>query len=148
MNLVRICFHFFSFHLNILIFFYRLGPCQHTSLIILAYLSLISIWQIILRYFKIFRKYYEGGIPMCNYLFKDNNGDTRAIWKICSKLTKKTTGWHRSHYFGVFVNLVIWWWLLWCFHYWFWTSKYWLGFWGKIVMENDLDSLFLLWKTI
>ena len=93
----------------------------------LAYLSLISIWQIVLRYFKIFRKYYEGGIPMCNYLFKDNNGNTRAIWKICSKLTKKTTGWHRSHYFGVFVNLVIWRWSLWCFHYWFWTSKYWLG---------------------
>ena len=66
--------------------------------------------------------------PAAIYLFKVNNGNTRTMCEICSKLTiniSKQCYWHR---FGVFiVNMNRFHTLFLCFHCWLWTSKCRLG---------------------
>ena len=37
------------------------------------------------------------------YLFKINDGKSKTIWEICSKLIIETPGWRRWDHFGVFV---------------------------------------------
>ena len=67
-------------------------------------------------------------LPSQNYLFKVSIGNTRTMYKLCSKLTRKTP--ERRHWRcpGVFVVrfekiLLIFIWL----HSWLWTSKYLMG---------------------
>ena len=54
--------------------------------------------------------------PSIIYMFKVNNGNTRTMCEICSKLTIKTT--ERRHIFHT---------LFWCYHCWLWTSECHLG---------------------
>ena len=62
---------------------------------------------------------YPAGI----YLFKVNNGNTRAMCEICLKLTTKKSKWRQWRRSGVFIvnfeQIVVWL----CFHCWLWTSK-------------------------
>ena len=79
-----------------------------------------------------------------NYLFKDNNRNTRTSCEICSKVTKKTPErrqWRRS---GVFiVNLNIFHTLFQCFYFWLRTSNCLLG---SNVSKSSYFKMFLIFN--
>ena len=69
------------------------------------------------------------------YLFKvNNNGNTRAMCKICLKLNdvlKSCSVVFIVNFKLCFFYCSLWNWvqtMFWCFHCWLWTSKYWLSF--------------------
>ena len=88
------------------------------------------------------------------YLFKANNGNTRAMHDIYSKLTIKTPQrrqWRRSDVFNVVLTLGRFHWFFWCFHCWLWTSKCQLGSYHRFFLpkwtSNAYDS-FSIYKEI
>ena len=77
---------------------------------------------------RFFRKYsFETSwkVPSNIHSFKFNNGDTRIMHQICSKLTSKKLGWRYWPLSVVFivVALNIFHTLFCCFHCWVWKSK-------------------------
>ena len=58
--------------------------------------------------------------PADIYLFKVNNGNTKTVREICSKLIIKTPV---RHLLFSFLNLNKFYILFWCFHCWFWASN-------------------------
>ena len=68
--------------------------------------------------------------PASNYKFNFKNWNTKikAMCEICSTLTIKTSKRHNWHLFWCLFMLPLNRFpsLLWCFHSWIWTGKYWL----------------------
>ena len=77
------------------------------------------------------------------YLFQVNTGNTRTLYKICSKLTIKTPVrcyWYCSGYFiAKFEQIST---LILCFHCWLWTSKWQLSLisWTKSNVCNQANN--------
>ena len=90
---------------------------------------------------QIFFMFFSSILLAGIYLFKINNGNTKAMCKICSKLIIKTPErghWYRSVIFVLNFEQVFYW-TLWttlnplfcCFHCWLWTSKYQVESWSQ-----------------
>ena len=116
-------FHVFMFSCRILTFLKKYSNiCKISAKCMLSF-SLLLITRTLYRWEKkiipsIILRENPDGI----YLFKINNGNTRAMCEICSKLTINTP--ERRQWL---LNLNRFYTMLCCFHCWQWTSKYLLG---------------------
>ena len=79
--------------------------------------------------------------PIDIYLFKFNNGNTRTMCEICSKLTIQTSNTSIDIVLeSLLLTLNKFHTLFWCFHCWLWISKCWLGSTLPINMSSRTDS--------
>ena len=80
-------------------------------------------------------KYFSTSISICN------NGNTRTLREICSKSTVKIPERRQSVFI---VNLNGFQTLIWCFHGWFWTSKYRPGYFSVLQKRNRAHLVIFL----